>query len=86
MMEEKGGKGMAPQGAVRGHLKRVRGMGKVEQHRMAAEKRRGDAQTEEETQKTPKPEVREEGLWRRDEGRAQATDAGNEDALVACRE
>ena len=33
-----------------------------------------------------KPEVREEGLWRRDEGRAQLTDAGNEDALVACRE
>ena len=34
MMEEKGGKGMAPQGAVRGHLKRVRGMGKVEELRM----------------------------------------------------
>ena len=71
MMEEKGGKGMAPQGAVRGHLKRVRGVGKDEKHRMAPKKRRGDAQEEEETPETPKPEVREEGLWRRDEGRAQ---------------
>ena len=86
MMEEKGGKGMAPQGAVRGHLKRVRGVGKDEQHRMAPRERRGDAPEDEETQKSPKPEVREEGLWRRDERRAPKNDAGNGYALVACRE
>ena len=43
VMEESGGKGMAPQGNVLGHLKKVRGVGEVEGHRMAPEKRRGDA-------------------------------------------
>ena len=85
MMEEKGGKGMAPQRTDLGHLNKVRGVGDDGQHQMTPEKRRGDAEEEEETQKTPKPEVREEGLWRRDEGRAHKTDAGNGCALVACR-
>ena len=85
MMEEKGGKGMAPQGTILGHLKKVRGVGEVEELRMTPKERRGDAQEEVETPETPKPEVREEGLWWRIEGRAQATDAGNGDALVACR-
>ena len=85
-MEEKGGKGMAPQRTDLGHLNKVRGVGDDGQHRVTPEKRRGDAEEDEEAPKTPKPEVREEGLWRRDERRAPRNDAGSGDALDPCRE
>ena len=76
---------MAPQGNVLGHLKKVRGVGEVEELRMTPKERRGDAQEEVETPETPKPEVREEGLWRPTQGRAPKNDAGNEESLDACR-